>query len=78
VAQPDGEGEGRSAFGLHPPFTAADPVAYGADLHLLVGRPLGGRGEEERWIVEVLADRNEGRIGRWADFAIDGRFQLAK
>ena len=75
AAQPESD-EGRSAFGFRPPFAAADPVAYGADLHLLVGPAPGGQGKGS--ILEVLSDRHEGRIGRWGEFAVDGRFQLTR
>lgn len=76
----EGSEEARSAFGFAPAFAAADPVAYGADLHLGVGvapAPATARGEEV-CVLEVLADRNGGRIGRWGEFAVDGRFRLTR
>jgi hypothetical protein len=71
-------GEFLSAFGCSPAFSASDPVAYGADLHLLVSPAPREQGEGGcgACVLEVVSDRREGRVGRWCEFAMDGRFQL--
>ena len=64
------EGESPSAFdacSVRP--SLGNVMGRGVDLSLLFWR-WRDRGEEGRWIVEVLSDREGGRVGRWDVFRL--------